>query len=42
MKPKVFGGSIPLVSLFLATSAFAQELAPQFKKVKEGIFVYAE
>ncbi|HMF49425.1 MAG TPA: MBL fold metallo-hydrolase [Candidatus Saccharimonadales bacterium] len=41
MKSKLFGGSILFCSLFLASRAFAQDLAPQFKKVKDGIFVYA-
>ena len=41
MKSKFLGGSILLCSLFLASRAFAQDLAPQFKKVKDGIFVYA-
>jgi glyoxylase-like metal-dependent hydrolase (beta-lactamase superfamily II) len=41
MKTKLFGGSILLLGLFLASRAFAQDLAPQFKKVKDGIFVYA-
>jgi cyclase len=41
MKSKIFGGSILLVYLFSLTAAVAQDLGAQFKKVKEGIYVYA-
>ena len=41
MKTKVSWWLDAAFSLFLASRAFAQDLAPQFKKVKDGIFVYA-
>ena len=41
MKTKIFGCSILLVYLFSLTAAVAQDLGAQFKKVKEGIYVYA-
>src|SRR5688572_6340676 len=41
MKTKIFGCPILLVYLFSLTAAVAQDLGAQFKKVKEGIYVYA-
>ena len=41
MKTKIFACSILLVYLFSLTAAVAQDLGAQFKKVKEGIYVYA-
>jgi glyoxylase-like metal-dependent hydrolase (beta-lactamase superfamily II) len=41
MKTKVLGCSILLLYLFSVTRAVAQDLGAQFKKVKEGIYVYA-
>src|SRR5918999_1471041 len=41
MKTKTFGCSILLLYLFSLTAAVAQDLGAQFKKVKEGIYVYA-
>lgn len=41
MKTKLIGCLIVLLSFCLASRAAAQELAPQFKKVKDGIYVYA-
>ena len=41
MKTKIFGCSILLLYLFSLTAGVAQDLGAQFKKVKEGIYVYA-
>ena len=41
MKVKIFGCSVLLLCLFAVTCAVAQDLGAQFKKVKEGIYVYA-
>jgi cyclase len=41
MKIKTFSCTILLLYLFSVTRAFAQDLGAQFKKVKEGIYVYA-
>ena len=41
MKTKLFGCLIAVVYLSLAMPAAAQDLGPQFKKVKDGIYVYA-
>ena len=41
MKTKIFGSSILLLYLISVSDAVAQDLGSQFKKVKEGIYVYA-
>ena len=41
MKTKIFGCWLVLLYLFSPTLAAAQDLGPGFKKVKDGIFVYA-
>src|ERR1044071_3928915 len=41
MKTGLFRAAILLCSLFVASGAFSQDLGPGFKKVKDGIFVYA-
>ena len=41
MKTKLLGCSIVLLCLFSVAGAVAQDLGAQFKKVKEGIYVYA-
>jgi hypothetical protein len=41
MKVKIFGCSVLLLYLFSVTRAVAQDLGAQFKKVTEGIYVYA-
>ena len=41
MKTKIFGCSMLLLYLFAVPGAVAQDLGAQFKKVKEGIYVYA-
>jgi cyclase len=43
MKTKLALGSLVIAScLFLVTQLTAQELGPHFKKIKDGIFTYAE
>ena len=41
MKTKTLGCSVLLLYLLFATGAFAQDLGPHFKKVIDGIYVYA-
>ena len=41
MKTKIFGSSILLLYLISVSDAVAQDLGSQFKKITEGIYVYA-
>src|SRR5688500_7194892 len=41
MKTKTLGCSVLLLYLLFATGSFAQDLGPHFKKVIDGIYVYA-
>ena len=41
MKRKTFGCLLASIYLSLAMTAAAQDLGPQFKKVKDGVYVYA-
>jgi cyclase len=41
MKTKIFGCSMLLLYFFAVNRAVAQDLGAQFKKVKDGIYVYA-
>jgi hypothetical protein len=41
MKIKRFAYLSAIFYLLSAVPSFAQDLAPQFKKVKDGIFIYA-
>lgn len=42
MRTRIFGGLIMALCLLSAGLAAAQDLGPHFKKLKEGIFVYAQ
>lgn len=42
MRTRIFGGLIVALCLLSAGLAAAQDLGPHFKKLKEGIFVYAQ
>jgi cyclase len=42
MRIRIFGGLIMALCLWSADLAAAQDLGPHFKKLKEGIFVYAQ